>query len=41
MDFEAVAAGTGPLAALLLRGPDHNLEYLQTHALQLVTQRQQ
>ena len=36
MDFEAVAAGTGPFAALLLRGPDHSIEYLQSDAFNTV-----
>ena len=36
MDFEAVPAGTLPPAALTLRGPDHTIEFLQTHAFQLV-----
>ena len=36
MDFEAVPAGTGPFAALLLRGPDHSIEYLQSDAFNTV-----
>ena len=36
MDFEAVPAGTGPVAALPLRGPDHNIEYLQSDAFHRV-----
>ena len=36
MDFEAVPAGTLAPAALVQRGPDHTLEFLQSHAFQLV-----
>ena len=36
MDFEAVPAGTGPIAALPLRGPDHSIEYLQSDAFHTV-----
>ena len=36
MDFEAVPAGTQAPAALVQRGPDHALEFLQSHAFQLV-----
>ena len=36
MDFEALAAGTLPAAALTARGPDHNVEYPQADAFQTV-----
>ena len=36
MDFEAIPAGTGTHAAILLRGPDHNIEYLQADAFHTV-----